>query len=141
MVMQKYDPFRSAMSLRAMMDRLFDESFLPFGKISAEGALAVDVTETEDAYTVTASLPGVKPGEVEITAQGNMVTITGETKAEEEKKEKDYVLKERREGRYSRTVTLPMPVDTEKAEAKFEDGVLTLTMPKMEVAKPKRITV
>lgn len=141
MVIERYDPFRNAISLRTMMDRLFDESVLPFGRFSTDGTLALDVTETKDAYTVKASLPGVKPEDVAITAEGNTLTITGETKAEEDKKEKDYVIRERREGRYARTFTLPTPVNTDKVEATFADGVLTLTVPKAEVAKPKQIKV
>ncbi len=141
MVMQQYDPFRGAMSLRAMMDRLFDESFLPMPKFMKEGTLALDVTEKDDTYTIKASLPGVKPEDIEITADGNTLTIKGETKTEEEKKEKDYLIRERREGKYERTFTLPMAVDAEKAETTFADGVLTLTVPKIEAAKPKKIAV
>lgn len=139
MVMQQYDPFRSAVSLRAMMDRLFDESFLPFSKTPARGTLALDVTESDEAYTVKASLPGVKPEDVEITAHGNTVTIAGQTKTDEETKEKDYLIRERSTGSYTRTFTLPTAVDPDKAEAKFDDGILTLTVPKAETVKPKRI--
>lgn len=141
MVMQQFDPFRSAMSLRSIMDRLFDESFLPFGKTDTDGTIALDVTEAEETYAIKASLPGVKPEDVQITAEGNTMTITGETKAEEEKQEKDYVIRERRTGSYTRTFTLPTAVDAEKAEARFEDGVLTITAPKAETAKPKQIKI
>lgn len=139
MVMQQHDPFRSAVSLRAMMDRLFDESFLPFSKIPSGGTLALDVTESDEVYTVKASLPGVKPEDVEITAHGDTITITGQTKTDEETKEKDYLIRERSTGSYTRTFTLPTAVDPDKAEAKFDDGILTLTVPKAETVKPKRI--
>jgi HSP20 family protein len=142
MVVERYDPFRNAVTLRSMMDRLFDESFLrPFRSFPPEGTLPLDVSEKDDTYTITASLPGVKPEDLEITAQGSTLTIKGETKTEEEKKEKDYVVKERREGEFSRTFTLATPIDADKATAKFEHGVLTLTVPKAETAKPKQIAL
>ncbi len=142
MVMQRYEPFRSAVSLRAMMDRLFDESFLPPVGGSAEGpTIALDITETDEAYTAKASMPGVKPEDVVITADGNMITIKGETKAEEEKKGDDYLIRERRTGSYARAFTLPTAVDADKAEAHFAHGVLTLTVPKAEASKPKQIKV
>jgi len=142
MVMQRYDPSRNAVSLRAMMDHLFDESFLrPFGNSAMEAALALDVSETNDAYTVKASMPGAKPDDVQITANGNTITIKADTQAEQENKEGDYLIRERRAGHFERTFTLPMGVDADKADAKFEDGVLILTIPKSEKAKAKQIKV
>lgn len=100
-----------------MIDRLFDDSFLhPVSAFAPEGTLALDIAEGDDAYTVKASLPGMKPEEVQITADGNTITIRGASKSEEEKTEKDYVIKERREGKYSRTFTLPAAVDADAAQ-------------------------
>jgi HSP20 family protein len=90
---------------------------------------------------VKASLPGVKPEDVDITISGDTLTIKGETKTEEEVKREDYLYQERRYGSFSRTIALPSSLQTDKAEATFENGVLTLTIPKIEEVKPKTIKV
>ena len=141
----RWEPFRELISLREAMDRLFEESFVrPWGgRLAPLGveALAVDMYETDDDIVVKASLPGVKPEEVDISVTGNTLTIKGETKAEEEVKEKNYIRRERCYGAFSRALTLPTQVDVNKAEAVFENGVLTLTLPKAEEVKPKTIKV
>jgi HSP20 family protein len=126
------------------MDRLFEESWVrprAGWLLPAEEALAIDIYETADSVVVKTSVPGVKPEEIDITITGNTVTIAGETKAEEKVEEENYIRRERRYGRFSRSVTLPSGVKTEKAEATFEHGLLTLTIPKAEEAKPKVIKV
>lgn len=141
----RWEPFRELISLREMMDRLFEESFArPRGRwlvpLDLE-TLAVDMYETDDKIVVKASLPGVKPEEVDISVTGNTLTIKGETKAEEEVKEENYLRRERRYGAFSRSLSLPTQVEVEKAEAVFENGVLTLTLPKAEAVRPKTIKV
>lgn len=103
--------------------------------------LAVDMYETKDDVVIKTDLPGLKPEEVDITVSGDMVTIRGEKKEEEEEKTKTYLRRERRYERYARSVSLPAAVKADKAEAKFEDGALTLTLPKAEEAKPKTIKI
>ncbi|HID62009.1 MAG TPA: Hsp20/alpha crystallin family protein [Anaerolineae bacterium] len=141
----RWEPFRELISLREAMDRLFEESFVrPWGRQLAPlgmEVLAVDMYETDDDIVVKASLPGVKPEEVNISVTGNTLTIKGETKAEEEVKEGNYIRRERRYGAFSRTLTLPTQVEVDKAEAVFAQGVLTLTLPKAEEVKPKSIKV
>jgi HSP20 family protein len=141
----RWEPFRDLVSLRDAMDRLFEDSFVrPSGRMLAptEGAaLAVDVYETDDDLVVKAALPGIDPDDVDISVTGDTLTIKGETKAEEEVKEENYVYRERRFGAYSRSLTLPVRVKADKAEAEYEDGVLTLRLPKVEEAKPKSIQV
>jgi HSP20 family protein len=142
MSVQRYDPFPNAISLRSMMDRLMDESFLrPTSGASTEQMLPIDVAETEDAYEIRASIPGVDPEHLQITVQDNMVTIRGDTQEEQEQQGRRYLLHERRMGRFERTFMLPNSVDADKANAKFENGVLTLTLSKSESAKPKQIKV
>jgi HSP20 family protein len=142
MALQRYEPLHDAVSLGTMIDRLFDESVLrPFGKFPAEGTLAVDITETNDAYTIMASMPGVKPEDVQVTVNNNTVTIKAEAKAEAEKQGQRYLIRERRAGTYLRTLALPTAIDADKAEAKFEGGVLTLILPKSESAKSTQISV
>lgn len=116
------------------------ESFVrPTGLLGDGNALMIPVvvSENEKEFTVKASLPGVLPEDVQVMVQGDVLTIRGETK--EEKTDEQYHVRERRYGEFLRTVTLPTPVSAEKAQARFEDGVLTLTLPKSEESKPKQI--
>jgi len=127
------------------MDRLFEESFVhpragwltPFGA----GTLAVDMYETDEDVVVKTSVPGVKPEDIDITITGDTLTIKGEVKAEEKIERANYIRQERRYGAFSRSLTLPTSVVAEKAKAEFENGVLTLTLPKSEEVKPKTIKV
>lgn len=141
----RWDPFGELMSLRQAMDRLFEQSVVrPSSIISSlwEGSgVALDVYQTDTDVVVKAALPGVKPEDVEITITGDTLTIKGETKTEEEVKRENYFRQERRHGTFSRTVTLPSNLQTDKAEATFEHGVLTLTVPKAEEVRPKTIKV
>ena len=143
----RWDPLRDLVSLRDAMDRLFEESFVqPRGAwptlAGREQSLALDVYETDDDLVVEASLPGVKPEEVDISIVGNTLTIRGEHEEQHEKKEEGkYYCRERRYGAFQRSVSLPVEVNADKAQATFEDGVLKLSLPKAEEAKPKRIEV
>ena len=141
----RWDPFGDRLTGRNAIDRLFDESFVRpgfgwFAPVSAAN-MAIDMYETKDDVVVRASLPGVKPDQVDVTITGDTLTIRGESKEENEVKEENYVRKERRFGSFSRCVTLPGGVKADKAEATFENGVLTLKIPKTEEAKPKTIKV
>jgi HSP20 family protein len=141
----RFEPFRDLISLREAMDRLFEESFVrPRGGMLApmEGAaLAVDMYETDEDVVVETALPGIDPDDVDVSITRNTLTIKGETKAEEEVEEGNYIYRERRFGAYSRSLTLPVAVEADKAEAEYENGVLTLRLPKVEEAKPKAIQV
>lgn len=140
-----WEPFRDMMTLRDAMDRLFEESFVRprSGWMISQGGmdLAVDMYETKDDVVVKTALPGVKPEDVDINVAGDVLTIRGETKEEKETNEENYLRKERRYGAFSRSVTLPSGLQTEKAEATFDKGVLTLKIPKSEQAKPRNIKV
>lgn len=137
------DPFREMMSLRSAMDRLFDSAF--YGSAldwePVAGDLALDVAESENEFVVKASLPGINPDDLEVTFSGKTLTIKGETKAEEEKEDVHYHVRERRYGSFSRSLTLPTAVQSDAIQAKYEAGVLTLHLPKTEEVKPKRIAV
>jgi HSP20 family protein len=141
------DPFREAMSLRDAMDHLFEESFVrPFGGwptlSGGPQALALDMYETDESLVVEASLPGISPDEVDISVVGNTLTIKGEHEEKKEQQEEGkYHFRERRYGAFQRSITLPVDVNADKADASFHDGVLKLTLPKVEEAKPKRIEV
>ncbi len=140
----RWDPFRNSSSLTNVMDRFFDDSFVrPCAWfIPAEIAnLAVDVYETKDDVVVNAALPGIKPEQVDIKITGNTLSIHGESDEKNEVKEENYVRKERRYDSFSRTVTLPDGLSSDKADATFENGMLTLRIPKSEQVKPKTIKV
>jgi HSP20 family protein len=103
--------------------------------------LSLDVFETDDEVILKATLPGVKPDDLKVTALGDTVTIQGETKSEENVEGASYTYRERRFGSFRRDVALPKEVDADQAEASFEDGVLTLRFPKPEESKAKTVTV
>ncbi len=141
----RWDPFRDLTDFRNTIDRVFDRGYArPWRVVTWEngGSLfPVDVVDTEDAVEVTASLPGVKADDVDISITGKNLTIKGEAKAEEEVEEANYYRKERRFGSFQRTLRLPVRVEAEKAKATFENGVLKLELPKASDVKPQTIEV
>jgi HSP20 family protein len=138
----RWEPAREMVTLREAMDRLFDDAFTrPFGLTSGLQAPAVDLYQTDDEVVVKTSLPGMKAEDVQISVTGDLLTIQGEFKEKEEKKEKAYHPREQRFGSLERTLSLPTEVVADKAKADFEDGVLTITLPKAEKVKTKTITV
>lgn len=145
MSMMWKDPSEAFMPLRQAVDRLFEESFIWPGRFAlfTGRPFPIDISESKDQkeYVVEASLPGVKPEEIEITSSGDTLTITYATKGEEKVEKPKYVRRERYEGEMTRTFTLPTQIDPEKVQATYEHGVLTLHVPKSEAAKPKQIPV
>ncbi len=141
----RWEPFRDLISLRKAMDRLFEESFIRprAGRLAplSVGALAVDMYETDQDVVIKSSVPGVKTEDLDITITGDTLTIKGETKTEEKVERANYIRQERRYGAFCRSLILPTTIVAEKAKAEFENGVLTLTLPKAEEVKPKSIKV
>lgn len=145
------DPFAGEfLALNEAMNQLMRNAFIQPNSLLENGvnvnAPALDVAETKDAYTVKASLPGWKPEDVDITFENGQLTLRGEWKDEkEENEDKSEEAKwHRKEIRYSsfeRSLLLPVEVEADKAQATFENGVLTLTLPKSEVVKPKQIKI
>jgi HSP20 family protein len=136
---------REMMSLRDEMDRLIEQTFSggslgPWQSATSWG-LALDVAENEDAFIVTASVPGQKPDDLDITITDNVLTIKGEYKVDETIDEEQYHIRERRFGSFGRSITLPVAVNADEVDADYENGVLTLTVPKAEEVKPRRIEV
>lgn len=142
-IIRRSGPFGDLLSLRQAMDRLFEESFVNPGTWQfGDGQLVpMDVAASDGEIVVEAILPGVKPDEVDITVEGNALTITGDTTTTASQAEGSVLLKEIRRGRFSRTLTLPDGLEPDKATATFEDGVLTLRIPKAEQAKPRQIKI
>ena len=141
----RWEPINELVTLRDAMDRMFEDSFVRprAGWIAPMNAatLAIDVYETKDDVVVQAALPGVKPEALDVTITGNTLSISGESKEENETQDKDMVRKELQYGSFSRTVTLPNGLKGDKAEATFEHGMLTLKIPKADEIKPKSIQI
>lgn len=144
MAIDRWEPMRDFMTLRQAMDRLFEDSFVrrgPAGVVAGERTirLPIDAYSTENELVVVAPIPGADPEDVQITIEGDTLTIKGEIRPPLENME--YVFQERAFGPFARSLTLNVPVEADKAEASFENGLLTLSIPKAEAVKPKSIKV
>jgi len=129
------------MTLREAMDRLFDDAFTRPISINNWGMPAIDLYQTEGDVILKASLPGLKADDVQISITGDVLTIKGEFRQNDEAKDSTYHLKEQRSGSFERSLSLPTLVQTDKTKAEFENGILTITMPKAEQVRPKTISV
>ena len=134
------------MEMQDRINRMFDEFFRGFSLFPAaeermEWLPLVDVSETDDAVRVTAELPGVQAKDVDISLTDDLLTIRGEKKSEQSETKRDYHRVERSYGAFTRTVRLPAAVDADKVEATFKEGVLTITMPKREQTKTRKVKV
>jgi HSP20 family protein len=139
----RWEPFREVISLRQAMDRLFEDSFVGLPRLTMDGSgeFPIDIYQDKKNLVVKAALPGVKPEELDITIADDILTIRGEHKEEQETEEDDYIHRERYYGAFSRSVAIPTKVKSDKAEASFEEGVLTLTLPKAGEIKPRQVKV
>ena len=138
----RWNPIREMAAMQSAMDRLFEESWR--GRTAVAGnALALDVHETDQAYTVQTSLPGVEADKINISFQDDVLTIGGEveqTKTTEDQNTR-VLLSERSYGKFSRSIRLAQAIDADKVEANYENGVLTLTLPKAPEVQPKLIPI
>ncbi|MCW5877757.1 MAG: Hsp20/alpha crystallin family protein [Anaerolineales bacterium] len=143
----RWEPLREIMELRRDWDRVFDDNFFrPMWSDnrrsdSARSYPAVDLYQTADDIHVKATMPGVKAEDVEIQINGDLLTIKAETQAEEERNDVTYHVRERRSHSFVRAISLPVPVKVDQARAEVSEGILHVTLPKAEEAKPKVITV
>ncbi|HKY83782.1 MAG TPA: Hsp20/alpha crystallin family protein [Anaerolineales bacterium] len=140
--LMRWEPSREPLRFREMMDRFFNEPLMGT-RFGADGAAlpTVDMYQTEDEIVVKATLPGVKPDDIAISVAGDVLTLRGTPAEEAERKNATYHVRERRQGEFLRSLPLPAPVVPDKAKAEFEDGILTLTLPKEDEVKAKTITV
>jgi HSP20 family protein len=146
MSITRWDPWGEMMSLREAMDSLLQESVVrPQGMGQAERrmGLSLDVEDRGDDFVVTAPIPGIKPENVEISVLGDTLRIHAERRDErrEEGEGQRWLLREQRYGSFERMITLPSAIKSDQASAEFRDGVLTITLPKAEEAKERRIPV
>jgi HSP20 family protein len=136
----RWSPRRELVSLREAMERLLDEDIGDERVLGrGEARLPIDVYTTPAEIVITAAVPGLSPEEVEVTLENEMLTIRGELPLPLENVE--YIFQERPYGRFSRALTLNVPIDVDNVEATFENGLLTLTLPKAVPTKPKTIKV
>jgi len=145
----RWNPVREAANLMNEFDRMLEYPLLrsrwgiPLQTNENVGSwgLALDVAEQGENFTVKASIPGINPDDLNVTLEDNVLTIQGETRDDQTIEESSYHIRERRYGSFSRSVRFPVPVEGDKVEAQYDSGVLTLTIPKAEAVKPKRIAV
>lgn len=141
--LSRFEPFRGATTLQDQINRLLNEAF---DRTSDEANLttwapAVDIYETEHELVVKADIPEIKPEELDIRVENNILSIRGERKFEKEVSENNYLRVERSYGSFSRSFSLANTVNAEAIKADYKNGVLTLSIPKREEAKPKQIKV
>lgn len=140
-----WSPFRHLSSLRDEIDRLFESPLNALTSTSQQflsGWLpAIDLYEDRDHLTLKAELPGMKKEEIDISLHGDVLTLSGERKEDKQFDNAQTYRTERFLGRFQRSFTLPVPIALEKISANYKDGVLTVTLPKAEEAKPKQINV
>lgn len=139
----RWNPTTAYLTTREPFFRLFDSFFN--NDVQGEETRAwvppVDIQETTDAYLFHAELPGMKKEDIHITLENNVLRLSGERKFEKDAKKENYHRVERTYGNFTRTFTLPTQVDAEKVQAAFENGILTITVPKAEQAKPRQISI
>ena len=147
MAIVRWEPFRDLLSLQERMNRLFDDSFRGARGSDEDWALggswapAVDIYEQDGNIVLKAELPGIDPKDVDVRVENNTLTLRGERKHDQEVKKENYHRVERTYGTFTRSFTLPNVVDTNNIKADYRDGVLRMTLPKREEAKPKQISI
>ena len=130
--------------LRDEIDRLFGTplaEFAPTSNLLSGWTPAFDVYESQDHFTVVAELPGMKKEDIEVSLHNGSLSVSGERKSESKHEDAEFYRAERFFGRFQRTITLPTEVASDKVKADYKDGILTITLPKTEEAKPKQIDV
>ena len=144
-MIERYDPFGQMLRLRQMMDRLMEEAFVmprgPAEQPPGAAGPAMNVYEEGDKLVVDTQLPGVKPEDIDVNIEHGTLTIRGQIRAEQERRERNYLVREHRSGSFSRSLRLPATVDPDACQATYEHGTLRLTLPKSEAARPRRISI
>ncbi len=142
MTMRRWDPFADFRRADGVFNRFFSGAPSVAAARPAERRdFPMDVIQEGDELIVRASLPGVPPDEIEVTIEDGLLTIAGATADETEKREGEYLLRERRSGRFRRALRLPSSVDADKAAPTCENGVLTIALPKREERKARRLEI
>ena len=143
MVLQRWYPFAGTRRMEKAMDRLW-RGFNGWEYVYPHAfnrSVPLDVEEKDDSILVRASLPSVRPEDIEVTTEDGVLTIKAESTHEEETREGNYLMRERRTGSFHRSIRLPDTLDADKADSSYEHGVLTISFPKQEAKKAKRLEV
>lgn len=135
----RWEPFNEVMRLSSVMDQLFNNAFVPLTSIGRQPVIPIDVYENDEGYLVQAVVPGINPDQLDIQLDNQVLTIRGEWPQPQEGV--TFHLRERATGRFERSIELPLPVNAEGVQARYEDGILTLQLPKAESVKPRRISI
>ncbi len=141
MVLQRWDPFADIRRMDRVFNRLFDERGRAVGYDDRPWSIPVDVTQEGDDIVIRASTPGLKPEDISVTLEDGLLTIEGEVASDSEVNEPNYLLRERRVGRFRRALRLPDTADADKAQPSYDNGVLKIAVPKQEARKAKRLEV
>lgn len=139
MANQNFDPMKSLLGLRDSLNRIIEDGISAVGGTQS---LPVDIYETDQAVIIkTAPIVGVQPEDIDVSITADALTIKGETRPEDDVSPDSYLRRERKYGSFSRTVTIPRPVKADQAVADFKDGILIITLPKADDARPRTINV
>jgi HSP20 family protein len=142
MAISRWDPFRDLMSIQGELNRLFGRTYAGEGEgVRGPWAPAIDLYEDKERFVITLELPGIAPDDVDISVEDGTLTVSGERSFYEERDEANFHRVERRFGSFGRSLTLPSTADTDRIEASFDAGILTISIPKKEEAKPRKIQV
>lgn len=145
MAMRRWEPLSELTPLREAMDRLFEQSFLrpvfPSVRSMERAVLPIDMYQTDSDVVIKAAVPGIRPEDIDIKIVGDTISITGESREQRETKEDNYMLQEMSVGRFHRDVMSPVSLKSDQAQASFENGVLTIKIPKAENVKARQVKV
>ena len=140
-MLQRWEPFRDMRRMDEVMNRL-RRGHLRYGLgETGKWAVPLDVVEEDDKIIVRATLPGVRPEDIDVTLENDVLTINAETQAETEDRKESYLVRERRAGKFHRTLRLPDTVDSEKVDTKYENGIVEITFPKAEAKRARRLGI
>lgn len=145
-ILHRWDPFSDLRQMQATMDRIWRRDGNNCRAVSDNGefeawAIPLDVTQDGDDTVIRASLPGVTPDDIDVAIEDNVLSIRGQTSSDHQEQRDNYLMRERRVGSFHRALRLPDSVDPEKAAPRYDHGVLTITIPKTESKKAKRLTI
>jgi len=140
--LMRYDPFREMLSLRETANKLFERNFVfPTWDLTNSTFTPMDVVENEQGYQLKVQLPGIKPEDIDLTVRQNSLTIKGQHSETKEEKKENWLVKEILSGSFGRSITFDKPIDADKIDTSYENGVLTISVPYSEAGKPKKISI
>ncbi len=137
----RWNPFREISEMQRQLDRVFDDAWNHTESRYTSNWMPIDVTETETDYRVIADLPGLTVDDINVNFHDGLLTISGEVQDKRNEEGDSILVRERTYGKFSRQINLSVPIDVDHIQASYDNGVLTLTLPKAESAKPRQIPI